>query len=146
MVEQTKNVGKKDTWTFQGKEFKHCPGCGKGILAIWNSHNCGWNLTPEQMDEFHIGKEYIKGKEIPEEEQDTEPKNVYGQTQQQVENKFYVTKIEALVGLTALKLAESHNEFIKNHWVIATQTHLVDPSKQLFTAFVYYKVAPEVKK
>ena len=138
MVEQTKNVGKKDTWTFQGKEFKHCPGCGKGILAIWNSHNCGWNLTPEQMDEFHIGKEYIKGKEIPEEKIDLKEKD----------NKFWTTKIETFVGLTALKLAEKLTEFNEGRFVIATQVYPVDlNNKRFYDAFVYYKVNPkEVEK
>jgi hypothetical protein len=30
------------TWEYQGKTWKHCPGCKKGILAEWKSHLCGW--------------------------------------------------------------------------------------------------------
>lgn len=128
-------VEKKDIWTFQGKKFKHCPKCEKGIPADFTSHKCGWGLTPEQMEEFHIGDKFLKQpiKEVVKEEKIEE-------------NKFWKTKIETFVGLTAVKLSESLNEFGKDHWVIATQIFPMElNNKRYYDAFVYYKVNPEVK-
>ena len=135
MVEKTKNIEDKKTWIFQGKEFKHCEKCGKGIPASWTSHQCGWNLTKEQMEEFHIGQDFLKdNKTIPEEDQDT------GQ-----ENKFWTNRIEVFTALTVDKLGKTLNDFFEGRFVIATQTYPYElKGLRVYDAIVYYKVK-EVK-
>jgi hypothetical protein len=134
MVEKTKNI-ENETWVFQGKIFKHCPKCEKGIPADFTSHKCGWGLTQEQMDEFHIGDKYIVDKAkvsfkaIPEEHIEDK------------ENKFWTNKVEVFTAITPEKLGTTLNEFFEGRFVIATQTYPYElKGQRVYDAIVYYKV------
>lgn len=59
---------------------------------------------------------------------------------QEPEKKFYKTKHIVLEKLTGEELTIALDAASKSHWVIATQTHIVDGK---WYAVIYYKVKPE---
>lgn len=131
MVEKTKNV--EGTWLFQGKEFKHCPKCDKGILASWTSHKCGWGLTEEDMEKSHIGEKFVRG-DIKTSEEISPESN----------NKFWTNRVEVFTNLTVDKLGGTLNDFFEGRFVIATQLFPKDlNNNRVYDAVIYYKVSPK---